>query len=82
MAHEGDQFARDRGDDDVGMFAARHQPTKPLAEPYLRLPAEILQRLRQPVDALLDVEGHFGRVTIGPGRFDQDAARASMAGFW
>ena len=62
------------------MLAARGQPTKALAQPDLRLPADVLNWFGQAVDASLDVLGHFGWVPIRPRAFDQGAARAAVAG--
>ena len=67
--HEGDQFARDGRDDDVGMFTPRDEAPIALAQAHLRLPSEVLKGLRQLVDPLLDVGGHLGGIAIGPGGF-------------
>lgn len=72
---------RDGGHYHVRMFAAADEPTEPLAQPHLRLPAEVLNGLRQPVDAGLDVLGDLGRVAIGPGAFNQRPPRAAVARF-
>ena len=45
--HERDEFARDGGDGDVRMLAARDEPTESLAQSDLRLPADVLNRFRQ-----------------------------------
>lgn len=78
--HEGDQFPRDRRDRHVGMLPARHEAAVAFAEPHLCLPAEVLEGLRQAVDALLDVERDLGRMAIGPRGFDEDASGAPVAG--
>ena len=57
--HERDQFARDRRDRHVRMFATRDESSKALAQPDLRLPPEVLNGFRQRVDASLDVLGHL-----------------------
>ena len=67
--HERDQFPRDGGYRDVGMLAARGEATKALAEPHLSLPADVLNRFRQPVDPRLDVLGDLGGIPIRPGGF-------------
>jgi len=62
------------------MFAARDESTETLTEADLRLPADALNRFREPVDAALDVLGHFGRMPIRPRAFDQGAPGAAVAG--
>ena len=63
------------------MLAPRDEAPVALAQADLGLPSEILEGLGQLVDARLDVRGDFGRMAIRPGRFDQDAACAPVAGF-
>ena len=61
------------------MFAAADEPTKALAQPDLRLPAEILHRFRERVDPGLHVLGDLGRMAIGPRPLDQRPPRAAVA---
>jgi len=63
------------------MLAARDESTKALGQPDLGLPAEVLNRFGQPVDAALDVLGHLRGMAIRPRAFDEGAAGAAVAGF-
>jgi hypothetical protein len=63
-----------------GMLAAHGEPAKALAQPHLRFPPDVLNRFGQRVDASLDVLGHFGRMPMRPGAFDQGAPGAAVPG--
>ena len=69
--HERDQFARDRRDGHVRVFAARDEATEALAPSDLGFPADVLNRFRQRVNAPVNVFGDFGGMPIGPGAFDE-----------
>src|SRR4029077_6687815 len=79
--HEGDELTRAGRDGDVRMLAARGESTKAFAQPDLRFPADVLNRLRQCVDPSLDVLGDFRWMAIRPSRLDQRATGAAVAGF-
>jgi hypothetical protein len=75
--HESEELPRDRGDDDVGVFATAAQPPEPLAEPDLGLPGDVLDVLGELLDASANRFGDLGGMTVGPGAFDEDAAGVS-----
>src|SRR5262249_45835548 len=78
--HEGEEFARDRGGDHIGVLAAREEPAVALAQPDLRLPSDLSSDLWERSDAPLDVGRDLRWVTIGPRAFDQDTPCARVAG--
>ena len=63
------------------MLAARDEASKAFAQPDLRLPADVLNRLGQPVDAALNVLRDLGGMPIRPRAFDQGAPGAAVARF-
>src|SRR5687767_10335816 len=77
--HERDQLTRDGRHRDVRMLAACDESTEALAQAHLRLPPQVLQRLRQAIDALLNMQRHLRGMTIRPRGFDQRAPRAAIA---
>ena len=78
--HEGDELAGNGGDHDIGVLAAGHEAPEALAQPHLCLPADVSYGLGETLVALLDQRRELGRVTIGPGAFDQGASRPPIAG--
>jgi hypothetical protein len=50
-------------------------------EPPLRLPTNILDGFGQPVQTQLQVRTDFRWIPIGPGAFDEGAARVGIPGF-
>src|SRR5262249_42199566 len=76
--HEGEQLTGDGGDDDVGVLAPRGQTPEALAEPELGLPGDVLNAPGETFDAFADGLRHFGGMTVGPGAFDEDAARVGV----
>src|SRR6266436_3373398 len=77
---EAGQLAGDRGRDDVGRFAAAGKLAITRAQPQLRLPGDLADRL----GLLLLSEQQFtadpGREAIGPGRLDQQPTGGTIAG--
>ena len=78
--HEGEQFASDGGDDDVGMLAARAQTPEALAQSHLGLPCDVLNDLRESFETFANGFGDLGGMTVSPGPLDEDAAGVGVAG--
>ena len=52
--HEGDELTGDGGDDDVGVLASGAQSSEARAESNLSLPGDVLDTLREPLEAFAD----------------------------
>jgi hypothetical protein len=52
------------------MLAARDESPEALTQAHLRLPPEVLYRLREVIDARLNVRRHFRGMPIGPRGLD------------
>ena len=72
--NEGGEFAGDGDTDDIGWLSGLGEPAISGAQPHLRLPGDLLDRLRQGLVALQDRETHPRRQPIGPGAFDEHAS--------
>src|ERR1700724_1606873 len=73
------EFARDLHHDLVAVDAVRAEPTKPRAQPQLRLPGDGDRRLGQSTLPAHDDRAYRRAVSIGPGRLHQRAARRVVA---
>src|SRR3990172_10862809 len=77
---EGRELSRDGGDRHIGVLAPRDQTPVALAQAHLGLPGDVLDALGEMLLSLLDQGRDPGRVAIGPGPFDQDAAGVAVSG--
>src|ERR1700693_2630913 len=73
------ELARDRHHDLVAVDAARAEPTKPRAQPQLRLPGDGDCRLGQSAWSAHDDRAYRWAVSIAPGRLHQRAPRRVVA---
>src|SRR5437867_1245429 len=78
--HEGGELACHSGDGDVGMLAACGEAAEAFAQPQLRLPADVLDRLGESLDPFLDVSRDLGGEAVGPGALDESATGVAVAG--
>ena len=78
--HEGDELARDGGDDDVGVLAACEEAAVALAEADLRLPGDGADVGGERLETLLDDRRDLGVVAVGPGGLGESATGAAVAG--
>lgn len=76
-----DEFAHDGRHHHVRILATRDEGTKPLAQSDLRLPADVLNQLRQRIDPGPNMLRSFRGVTVRPRGFDQGAPGAPVAAF-
>ena len=74
------EFTGDGHDHLVGMFPSGHQVAIALAQPHLRLPTAVLDRLWELLQPELSVATDFGGIPVGPGAFDEGTTRMGMAG--
>jgi hypothetical protein len=69
--HKGDELPGNSHHDLLSVFPPCAQLSVALAEPYLRLPADILYGFGELVQASLQVTTDFRRITVRPGAFDE-----------
>ena len=77
---EAGQFTGDRGSNDIGRFAAAGELAIARAQPHLRLPGDLAQRLWLLLLTQQQRAADPGRETVGPGRFDQPPPCRAVAG--
>ena len=78
---ESQQFPRDRGHDDIRVFAVVAQLAKATAKPHLRLPGDRLDWGRRLLGTALNQPRAACREAIRPGAFDQQTASFLVACF-
>ena len=78
---ESQQFPRDRGHDDIRVFAVVAQLAKATAKPHLRLPGDRLDWGRRLLGTALNQPRAACREAIRPGAFEQQTASFLVACF-
>jgi hypothetical protein len=63
----------------VGVFPAGQELTRAFTQPYLGLPTEVLDRLRELFKPALQGAAALGGIPGGPGAVDQDTTRMAIA---
>src|SRR5882724_2793289 len=79
--HKARQFPGNSHDQLVGVFASGYQTAIAFAQLHLRLPTDVLDRLRELFQPELQVATDFGGMPVSPGAFDQGASGMGVAGF-
>jgi hypothetical protein len=64
----------------IDVLATRPELPVPVTPSHLRLPTDVLETLREFLQAELPRAAHFGRIAIRPGPFDQGTASLHGAG--
>src|ERR1700675_291237 len=73
------EFAGDRNDRDILVFALRHHSSIPSTQTQLCVPGSIDNHLGHALMTLLNLGAHFGRMPITPGGLDQQLSRKRIA---
>jgi hypothetical protein len=63
------------------MFPTGDEASRVFAQPYLRLPTDILDWLGKLFEPEWERAAHLGRIAIGPSPFQQGSARIGVARF-
>ena len=79
--HKAHQFTGHGEHGLAGMCPACREAAKAFAQAYLRLPTDVLDRLRELFQSALQVAANFGGIPVGPGALHQDTTRMGIAGF-
>ncbi len=79
--HTAHQFTGNRDDDVIGMFSAGQQASKAFTQAHLRLPTDILDRLRELFQPELRVAPDFGGIARRPGAFDERSTGMGITSF-
>src|SRR5438034_6094046 len=78
--HEARQFTGDRGSDDIGRLAGAGELAIARAQPKLRLPGNLADRLGLLLLPEQQLTADPGREAVTPGRLDQQPAGGAVAG--
>ena len=77
---KGDQFSRNSHHDLIGMLAARHELSRPFAQPDLRLPAEVLDGFGQLFQSQLEMATDLRWIAVRPRALNQGPAGMMIPG--
>lgn len=77
--HKGDQFPSDGDHYLIRIFPSGDEASIAFAQPYLRLPTAILNRLGELFQPELEMAAYLGRIAVGPGAFNQCPTRMGVA---
>jgi len=78
--HQRDQLPGNGHDHLVGVFASGQRASKAFAQPHVRLPTRVLDRLGELCQAELQVPTHVGRIARGRGPVDEGPTGRGSSG--